>query len=151
MDHLNQSTDTNLPATIAQAFSEWQALQAEILAALDADTPNEEAHAREWIVENHAVTLPAITAQDVWHLLAMTSDENNHGPRSTQDQVVSRAHAEIARPDRQQQAVSDLVVILLEMPADKATELRNAFAAFGAIRRAKTADEAVRLYDAAKV
>lgn len=97
MENLNQpSTDTTMPTSIAQAFAEWRALQAEILASLDAEALNQEAYDRSWIVERHAITLPAITAQDVWALVAMTSDENNLGPRSTQDQVVSRAHAKVA-------------------------------------------------------
>ena len=108
MDTLNQpATDTTLPGTIALAFAEWQGLQAEILAALDADTPCQAAYDRSWAVENHAITLPAITAQDVWALIAMTSDENNLGPRSTQDQVVTRAHAEVAALQVEMDALMD--------------------------------------------
>ena len=108
MDHLNQTTtETTMPATIAQAFAEWQALQVEILAALGADAPCQEAYDRSWAVENHAITLPAITAEDVWALVAMTSDENNLGPRSTQDQVVTRAYAEVAALQGEMDALMD--------------------------------------------
>ena len=97
MDHLNQpTTDTTLPNTIAQAFEQWLDLDRQIMALLDADTDTGNQSRRQWAIECHASTLPAVTAGDVWALLRMTSDEVNDTPRSSQDRVVSRAYAEVA-------------------------------------------------------
>jgi hypothetical protein len=89
--------DANTPTTIAQAFEQWLDLDRQIMALLDAGAGAGAVSGRRWVIENHAVTLPTITAQDVWALLRMTSDENNMGPKSTQDQVVSRAYVEVAK------------------------------------------------------
>ena len=83
------------PTTIAQAFEQWLILESAILAALEADLPCADDTARQWSIESLAVTLPAVTAQDVWQLVRMTSDEDNVVPRLTQDRLVSRAYCEV--------------------------------------------------------
>ena len=93
MDTHTQPVTTS--STITQAFEQWLALDDQIMALLNADKETGDLTGRQWIIECHAVTLPAVTAQDVWALLRMTSDFTNDGPRSTQDQVVRRAYAEV--------------------------------------------------------
>ena len=145
---INAGTDT--PSTIAEAFEQWLNLDQQIMALLDADCSTGDLTRRQWSIENHAVTLPAVTAQDVWRLLRMTTDESNDGPRSTPDQVVGRAYREAAIADEKAKAVTELVTFLFAMPVDKAAELRNAFAAADAIKEATTVDEAVARFNAAK-
>ena len=64
-------SNTDLPDTINECFAAWCSLR-----QADDDTDkaaNAKAEARSRI-ELHAVTLPAVSACDVWRLVAMTTD-----------------------------------------------------------------------------
>ena len=61
------------PATIAEAFDAWTAIQAQVPGA-DQNTLNRQCDEQAQI-EDLAVRLPMTTARDVWQLLAMATDE----------------------------------------------------------------------------
>ncbi|MEI6797685.1 MAG: hypothetical protein WCO04_00525 [Pseudomonadota bacterium] len=50
---------------------------------------------RSWHIECHALILPALTAQDEWSLICMTTGSRNQVPRTTQDRLVARAYGEV--------------------------------------------------------
>lgn len=81
--------------TITEAFAAWQKIRAE-LTTVTTDAEAEALAAQCFEIETAAIDLPAETAQDVWRLVAMTTDKGNPVPRLTGDALVSRAHAEAA-------------------------------------------------------
>jgi predicted transcriptional regulator len=96
MDQLNQSvTDTTLPTSIDQAFEQWINLERQILAALDVGADAGVATGRRVAVEHLAVTLPTVSAADVWRLIRMTTDEPTQ-PRTSQDMLFVRSYIEVA-------------------------------------------------------